>query len=49
MYSFFKFYPKFVLIQSATVDGTGLAGGLILYKKHVLKNLFVYIILSKTT
>jgi len=32
-----------------TGERTGLAAGTSLYKKHILKNWFVYIILSKTT
>jgi hypothetical protein len=39
------------IIRSLQTTGerTGLAAGTSLYKKHVLKNWFVYIILSKTT
>jgi len=32
-----------------TIERTGLAAGTSLYKKHVLKNWFAYIILSKKT
>jgi len=39
----------FLQRPKTTEERTGLASGTSLYKKHVLKNWFVYIILSKTT
>jgi len=37
------------MIGSAADHGSSLAAGTSLYKKHVLKNWFVYFVLSKTT
>jgi hypothetical protein len=40
---------KTLLLSQTTGDRTGLATGSSLYKKHVLRNWLVYVILSKTT
>jgi len=40
---------RFIAGSQTTGERTGLATGTSLYKKHVLKNLLVYVILSKTT
>jgi len=37
------------MVPQTTGDRTGLATGSSLYKKHVLRNWLVYVILSKTT
>ncbi len=42
--------PNIVYILSQTTgERSGLAAGRVCTKKHILKNWFVYIILSKTT